>query len=183
VNGPQLLEKNAFVNTSVDVDALGFVTFKHDIFSTSAQIPAYAGIPANEYVFAARTGGASEDCWIDDVCINDYVPGPVAVTVSPHTASAKECSTVTLTATATGSAPLSYQWLKNGNPIAGAITPILTTAALSPPGATYTCVVNNNFSSASDSSVVTVSGVPQVVSAKLNCVTLNQVRVSFDSVL
>src|SRR5262249_2341251 len=81
VNGagsPPQLALAAFVNTSVEVDTAGNVTFTYDGLSISAQIPAFAGITANQYVFAGRTGNANEDAWIDDLCINDYTLGPVA---------------------------------------------------------------------------------------------------------
>jgi hypothetical protein len=72
VNGPPVLETGTFVNDSVDVTATGFVTFTHGAFTTAAFIPGFTGITANMYMFAGRTGGASEDAFIDDVCINDY---------------------------------------------------------------------------------------------------------------
>ena len=74
IHGPAELEKNVFVNANVAVSASGFVTFNYDTYSVSAQIPNYSGIVANQYVFAARTGGAAEDAWIDNVCIDNSVP-------------------------------------------------------------------------------------------------------------
>jgi hypothetical protein len=74
IHGPAELEKNVFVNANVAVSASGFVTFNYDTYSVGAQIPNYSGIVANQYVFAARTGGAAEDAWIDNVCIDNSVP-------------------------------------------------------------------------------------------------------------
>src|SRR5439155_15757994 len=75
VNGPPELEKNQFVEATVDVSASGVVTFNYDGFVTSGQIPNYSGITANQIVFAARTGGASEDAFIDDLTVAAYAPG------------------------------------------------------------------------------------------------------------
>src|SRR5262249_48926829 len=90
VNGPPVLETGTFVNDSVDVTPTGAVTFTHGGFTVTALIPSYRGIAANMYVFAGRTGGASEDAWIDDVCINDFtfsqdfvIPAGKQVLVSP----------------------------------------------------------------------------------------------------
>ena len=77
VNGPPELENGTFVDDVVDVSSTGFVKFTHGTYSTAAQIPNYAGIKANMYVFAGRTGGANESAWIDDQCINAKPRGSV----------------------------------------------------------------------------------------------------------
>ena len=73
--------------------------------------------------------------------------------------------TIALTIAA-GTPPLTYQWAKNGTPIAPASNASATASALQLPGVTpadsgtYTCVVSNAFGSAtSDNAVITV-GVP-----------------------
>src|SRR5207247_5377390 len=74
VNGPPELEKNTFVDSSVEVSSSGFATFNYDTYSTSAQIPGYAGLSLNMFAFAGRTGGASEDAWIDNLRIAGFAP-------------------------------------------------------------------------------------------------------------
>jgi hypothetical protein len=66
---PPELALARFVDTSVDVTATGEVTFRYDTYTLTAQIPNYAGLRVNQYVFAARTGGANEKAWIDDVTV------------------------------------------------------------------------------------------------------------------
>jgi len=74
-NGPPELSKNQFVNATVDVTPSGQVTFNYDGFVTVGQIPSYVGLNANQIVFGARTGGASEDAFIDDLSVAGFAPG------------------------------------------------------------------------------------------------------------
>lgn len=186
VNGPPVLMKNQFVDTSVDVTPSGLVTFKFDEWTVSAQITNYSGIQANRYEFAARTGGAAESAFIDDVCINNFTLGAIGVTVSPSNPTVPECTTATLSADTTGSPCSSYQWSKNGTAIAGATgktyTPPLLSAADN--GAVYSVAVANEFSSASASSTVSVSSSPpQFVSATRGCLDHTKGTVVFNKVL
>jgi len=171
------------VDDTVDVTVSGKVTFQHGAFMTTAQLPAYRGIEANMYVFAARNG--SEDAWIDNVCIND--PGnAVTAVVTPHAVTINECSAITLTSQVTGSPPISYQWYRNGVAIPGAVASCYTTPTLlrADTGATYKLVAQNLFSTAQDSGVVTVTPdnvPPHLVSASVCSPTT--VRVNFDKLL
>ena len=89
-------------------------------------------------------------------------PAPVApsFTVQPASQSVSAGQSATFTATATGTAPLSYQWKKNGNTIAGATASSYTTAATSvaDSGAVFTVVVSNSVGSVtSNSATLTVN--------------------------
>ena len=89
-------------------------------------------------------------------------PAPVApsFTVQPASQSVSAGQSATFTATATGTAPLSYQWKKNGNTIAGATASSYTTAATSvaDSGAVFTVVVSNSLGSdTSNSATLTVN--------------------------
>jgi hypothetical protein len=145
------------VDAVVNVTPSGFVTFNYDTFSVSAQIPGYTGFDANMAVFAARTGGAAEDCWLDDVCLNDVELGPASVTVSPSSIIVGECTSVTFTSVTAGSPCLAFQWKKNGVNIPGANGPTYTTPPLRCPadnGAVFTLAVSNDFSGAVSSGTV-----------------------------
>ncbi|HXG46079.1 MAG TPA: GEVED domain-containing protein, partial [Methylomirabilota bacterium] len=63
------LRSNQWVETELSVSPAGQVVFRYAGFSVAAQLPDYSGIDANEYAFAARTGGANDRHWIDDFCI------------------------------------------------------------------------------------------------------------------
>ncbi len=169
MHGPADLMKNAFEPALVEVTPSGLATFNYDTFVTTAQLPNYGGLKANVYVFAGLNTGGSEDFWIDDVCINDYVLGPILVAVTPHAKTVNECSSVTLTSTVTGSPPYYYQWYKNGAPIAGATGSSYATPPLlrADNGSAYKLVVTNLFSSSNDMGVVTVTVLPRLVSAMI----------------
>jgi hypothetical protein len=68
------LRKDTFVNATVAVAPGGLVTLDYDGVTVSAQIPGFAGIAANQYMFTARTGGANDNQWIDDLRIVTQTP-------------------------------------------------------------------------------------------------------------
>jgi hypothetical protein len=83
------------------------------------------------------------------------------ITTQPADQTASAGQTATFTVVATGTAPLSYQWRKNGTAISGATGTSYTTPALTSAdsGATFSVVVTNAVGSVtSRSAVLTVSG-------------------------
>jgi hypothetical protein len=95
---------------------------------------------------------------------------PIApvITIPPLAQSINSGETVTFTVTATGSAPLSFQWQKNGVDIAGATASSYTTAALgvADNGAGYGVLVTNSAGSASSAiATLTVTPLPPVGTA------------------
>ena len=74
---------------------------------------------------------------------------PPAITAQPQNQTAAVGSSATFSVTATGTAPLAYQWSKNGSVIAGANSSIYTTpaAALGDNGASFTVAVSNSAGS------------------------------------
>ncbi|MFG6485408.1 carboxypeptidase regulatory-like domain-containing protein [Roseateles sp. BYS78W] len=73
-----------------------------------------------------------------------------AITTAPQDASAKVGDTASFTATVSGSAPLAYQWQRNGVDIAGATAAVYRTPALTlaDNGARFRVVVRNALGSA-----------------------------------
>jgi hypothetical protein len=89
------------------------------------------------------------------------VPSPVVfgsaplITAQPTSQSFATGATITLTFSVTGTAPLSYQWRKNGADIGGATSPSLVLTSLTAAGAgSYTVVVTNPFGSVTSSAAV-----------------------------
>jgi hypothetical protein len=66
------LRKSVFVDAKLTVDADGIATFTYDGNTITGVIPNYAGIRANRVVFWARTGGANDNQWIDDLSITAF---------------------------------------------------------------------------------------------------------------
>jgi hypothetical protein len=61
---------------------------------------------------------------------------------------------VTLGVTAAGAAPITYQWYKNGSPLSGETSDVLTfNSTTSTPG-TYTCVVSNAYGSDTSNPII-----------------------------
>ncbi len=68
------LRKDTFVDAAVSVSPSGLVSFVYDGVALTAQIPGFAGITANQYILGARTGGANDNHWIDDLKIVTQTP-------------------------------------------------------------------------------------------------------------
>jgi hypothetical protein len=69
------LRKNDFVDADLYVDQLGNATFIYDGRVLQATLSDWKSLSGGKYVFGARTGGASDNHWIDDVIIDS---GPQA---------------------------------------------------------------------------------------------------------
>lgn len=91
-----------------------------------------------------------------------------SITAQPQSVSVKAGQTATFTVTASGTAPLSYQWTLNGSDISGASASAYTTAAtsLSQSGVQFAVVVSNSAGSkTSAAAVLTVIPVPSPATA------------------
>jgi hypothetical protein len=113
--------------------------------------------------------------------------GPIQITSDPQSQVLFRGSNATLSVTATGRDPLSYQWLANGHTltnvgrISGGNTATLTISNLQlGDSATYSAVVSNAFGSASSSgAVLTVVSPPFILAQSSN----QTVRAGSDVVL
>jgi MYXO-CTERM domain-containing protein len=91
--------------------------------------------------------------------VTPAVPTPPTITAQPANVTVTEGQAATFTVAATGTAPMSYQWKKDGTDIAGATSSSYTTPAttLADHGAGFTVVVSNTLGSAtSDEATLTV---------------------------
>jgi hypothetical protein len=86
------------------------------------------------------------------------------ITSQPVSATVMASGSATFGVTASGSAPLSYQWQKNGAIIAGATSASYTTPATSTvdSGSNYRVVVSNNVSSVTSSAAMLTVNAPAV---------------------
>ncbi len=94
---------------------------------------------------------------------NDSAPAAPSITTQPASQTVTPGLTANFTVAATGTAPLSYQWRKNGTPISGATSSSYTTPATttSDNGAQFTAVISNALGSViSDNATLTVNTAP-----------------------
>src|SRR5262249_39148111 len=161
-------------------------TFSYATLSVTAQIPNYTGINVNQYVFAGRTGGANENCWIDDVCIQPWTPGAPIISGQPADATvAREClDTATFRVAFAGTPPFDVQWFSNDVPVATISASIATIQTYTTPplnrtahGARYHATIRNECGTATtrDAVVTVVQDDPIPRSAVANCLDLTQV--------
>jgi len=121
-------------------------------------------------------GGKNKDGTV--FCLN--VSSAASIAISPADAANVPGSTVTLTVTATGSAPLTYQWGRIGAALpgdaTGAITANLTVTGLTSADAgSYFVVVTNTYGSATSAvAVLTVIAPPAIASQPASAVSILQ---------
>lgn len=101
----------------------------------------------------------------DSVSFTVTAPGPdspTMITGQPSSQTVQTGASVTFTVTASGTAPLSYQWQKNGDNISGAVAASHSIASvISGDAGNYSCHVSNSGSNAtSQVAVLTVSSGP-----------------------
>src|SRR5262249_51269710 len=91
------------------------------------------------------------------------VNGPPAITTQPASQTVAAGQTATFSVVATGTAPLSYQWQKNGANIAGATSASYTTpaATTSDSGSMFIVIVSNSVGTVnSNGAILTVNSAP-----------------------
>jgi hypothetical protein len=112
------------------------------------------------------TGDAGQDAaWVDQV---QFIPDPPAIVRQPADQTVSFGAKVLLPATASGTPPLTYQWLKNGIALSGATNPGLTlTGASRRDGASYAVLVSNPGGSTLSSNALLTVLVPQIIQAPL----------------
>ena len=117
---------------------------------TSAGLVAQVRVPStpttDDYWYVARIDGASGNITIVNSFSNNtpVVVGAPSVTLNPQSVTTNAGSTVLFGVTATGNAPLSFQWRFNGTNIAGATSATLIRLNVQPANAgLYDCVVSN----------------------------------------
>jgi len=124
----------------------------------------HAGAPGTLLILLLL-GLTLSGCGGSDSSPSSQVGNPVApaITTQPASQTVSAGQTATFTVTATGTAPLSYQWQRNGTAIGGATAASYTTPATtaSDNGDQFTVVVSNAAGSmTSNAAVLTVTSAP-----------------------
>ena len=102
---------------------------------------------------------------------------PPTISAQPASVTVNDQATATFSVTATGSAPLAYQWLANGTAIVGATgsTYSISAASLASSGTRFTVTVSNSAGSVtSTAATLTVQAVAPTISAQPINVSVNQ---------
>lgn len=108
---------------------------------------------------------------------------PPVIIVEPYSQSLPEGEAATFSVTASGSAPLSYQWQKNGVDIDGATSPIYTTPPLGQAdnGASFLCRISNNDGQVSSDVVTLRVNQPAAASSEIRVTQGLQVLYDFSA--
>ncbi|HEX3716865.1 MAG TPA: LamG-like jellyroll fold domain-containing protein [Verrucomicrobiae bacterium] len=149
------------------MDQSNYATFTTNVtVGNLTNVVQNAANPGIAYVgFTGATGGSASVQQISDFTYSYSLPGqPVITQVQPSNVNTNRGSSVSFTATATGSG-VSYQWYDiNGNPLTTNATLTLADVQTNQAG-TYTVVASNSVGAASASAILAVSsGAPTVIS-------------------
>lgn len=108
------------------------------------------------------------------------------ITLHPTSVAVNDGATVNLLVEASGTAPMTYQWYKNGSIINGATNALYTSPALqiTDNGASFTCQVSNAAGTVtSNAAVITVNAVaPTVTSQPVNATVTDGLTATFSIV-
>jgi hypothetical protein len=139
---------------SFTVTATGTATITYQWQKNGTNI---SGATASSYSIASAAradSGAAFRCIVSNSAGKDtsiaallkVLAVPPAITTQPVAQSVTVGQTATFSVTATGSAPLSFQWQRNGTAISGATSASYTTVAtvIADSGATFRCIVSNS---------------------------------------
>ncbi len=122
-------------------------------FATAITSPVDLKVSDDGYLYyLARGSGASTGV----VYRIDFVASAPSITAQPASQTVAVGATVTFSVSASGAAPLRYQWRRNGANIAGATgqTYTIASAAQSDSGARFSVVVTNDLGSATSADAV-----------------------------
>src|SRR5256885_88621 len=91
-----------YVDVSIDLfsDNTVSVSFSNVVVFNHLAIP-YSPISGGDWVLSARTGGANDDIWVDNLdIVANYVSGPVSVVDNPQNQTVTESQTASFSASA-----------------------------------------------------------------------------------
>lgn len=109
----------------------------------------------------SNCGGGDNDTRTASITISGGSVTAPTITTQPASQTVTAGANVTFTVAASGTAPLSYQWRRNGANLSGAASPTLSlTSVTTNQSGSYTCLVTNNAGSAtSTAATLTVNPV------------------------
>src|SRR2546427_2250958 len=147
-------------NAATTTDSVGNYTFAGQPNGTFTAVPSHAGFTFTPSSQSTTVNGANVSGMNFTANAAPVVP---TITTQPGNQTVTAGQTATFTVVAAGTAPLRYQWQKNGASIAGATassytTPVTTT---SDSGSTFAVVVSNSAGTVTSAlATLTVSAAP-----------------------
>jgi hypothetical protein len=152
---------DAYWNTIVRVSPDGKLDLIYGdrVLENGLQLPNYTPTSNGKFGFYSRTGGANENEWIDNLKIAAVKSsGPLRFTTPPVNQVVLVGNTATFSGTVNDPSGVTYQWSKNGTPIAGATSSSFTTAATTTAdtGGKYTLTAQGPGGSVSGDATLTV---------------------------
>jgi hypothetical protein len=181
------LVTSQFQDVEIQVTRSGFINVSHkgQMIYENLALPNYAPM-AGRFAIGARTGGENAHHRVDDLNIVTTLTTSVApaITTQPENQTVNEGAAATFTIGFDGSAPMTFQWLKNDVAIAGANSPSyrIDRTAFADNGAKLKCTVSNNAGSVtSQEATLTVNQdtTPPQLALATGSVTFNEVKVIF----
>ncbi|MGV3772460.1 MAG: lectin-like domain-containing protein [Verrucomicrobiales bacterium] len=127
-------------------DGKASAVYNNTVIFNEVQIPNYTPLAAGKFVFAARTGGAFENHWIDNIKIRaEKTVGPLRILTEPADTTVISGRAASFNVVVSDPASATYRWFRNGTVIAGATGASYTTPALTDAdaGVRYTVEVSN----------------------------------------
>lgn len=148
---------SAFEDVEIQLTRSGMLnmSYKGQKLFENVVLPDFAPA-AGQFGIGARTGGENANQWIDDLSVTTVLAGSVVaptISVQPQSQTINEGDPVTFAIGFDGSAPLSFEWLRNNVAVPGATGPTYTIArvAAADNGAKYKCTVSNSAGSVTSS--------------------------------
>lgn len=126
ITGSQFAPAHITLNAdgSLDLDFNGRVIF------TNLFLPNYQPMAGGRFGFGARTGGANENCFIDDLSIRTLLTPEVGFVQQPRSQTVLEGSPAVFSIQLNNAEGATIQWLRNGTAIAGATDTTYATPAV-----------------------------------------------------
>ena len=150
--------------------------------SSAYSIPSVQAANAGTYTVTISNGTLPNATSIGAALTVTAAPVAPTITAQPQPQTVTAGASVTFGATATGTAPLAYQWYLNGNPISGATSSSYIISNVQPANAgTYTVTVSNGISpnATSNGAALTVNVSPSITAQPKSQTVMTYASVTF----
>ena len=147
------------------------VAFDGVVLHNNVTVPGFTSITGGRIALAARTGGLNQNIWVDDLGLTpNTTAGDLRIATQPRSQYVIPGQTVTLSAAASATEGVTYQWLRNGAPIEGATSADYTfIAAAGDNNAQYTLRASlGALNATSEPATLTVLSITPTVSFDFN---------------